>query len=64
MARESKDTMWNVRLGASFIARLNKTAEVLDVPAAQIAREGIAEKIEKLAKKNRRLAEALDELAA
>jgi predicted transcriptional regulator len=64
MALQPKPIIWNLRASPGFIARLNKTAEVLDVPASQIVREAVAERIEKVAKNNPRLAAALRKLAA
>lgn len=58
-----KPKMWNFKTDERFIARLNKTAEILDIPASQIAREAISEKIEKLAKRNTRLAKELEKVA-
>jgi predicted transcriptional regulator len=56
--------MWNLKATEEFISRLQKTAEVLDRPASQLAREAINEKIDSLVEQNPKVAEALKDLAA
>jgi hypothetical protein len=62
MAR--KTVPLNLRADELFKRRLDKAAEVLDVPAAQLVREGVNEKLQKEAKRNSRLAQALSALEA
>jgi hypothetical protein len=52
----------NMKADRLWKARLDKTAEVLDVPYSQLVRESVTEKIEKLAKRNKKLAQALSEV--
>lgn len=62
MAR--KTVPLNLRTDELFKRKLSVAAEVLDVPQSQIVREGVSEKLEKLAKRNEKLAQALEEAAA
>lgn len=59
-----KESAFFFKASPEFLERLKAAAYVLDLTASQIAREAIDEKIEKLSKKNPRLAKALDELVA
>jgi predicted transcriptional regulator len=56
--------IWNFKATEEFISRLQKTADVLDRPASQLAREAINEKIDQLAQSNPKVAQALEEIAA
>ena len=58
-----KPKIWNFKADERFINRLNKAAEVLDIPASQIAREAINEKLEALAGQKPELREALEKVA-
>jgi hypothetical protein len=59
-----KEVMWNFKASSEFLERLRTASDVLDVPASQIAREAISARIDKLSKRNPRLAAALAELGA
>jgi hypothetical protein len=59
-----REGAWGFKATPEFLARLRTASDVLDIPASQIAREAINEKLERLSKENRRLAEALKELPA
>jgi|HubBroStandDraft_6_1064221.scaffolds.fasta_scaffold144212_5 predicted transcriptional regulator len=50
----------NIRASEDFKSRLDKAAEVLDVPASQIVRESVLERLERLASSNERLKRALE----
>lgn len=64
IVRPNKGTWLNIRATEEFKRRLDKAAAVLDVPASQIVREGVNERLERLAAENPRLKEALESEAA
>jgi predicted transcriptional regulator len=55
----SKTTYVSIRTSEEFRKRLGAAAEILDVPASQIVREGVTERLERLAASNERLKRAL-----
>jgi predicted transcriptional regulator len=59
-----KDKRFNVRVDEPWIDRLQRAAGVLDRPASQIVRDAVNEKLERLGRRNPRLAAALDESRA
>lgn len=59
-----KDTRFNARVNEQWVTRLQCAAKVLDIAASQIVRDAVSEKLERLARRNPRLAEALDESQA
>ncbi len=61
---QPKESAMTFKASPEFLDRLRAASDVLDIPASQIARDAINEKLEKLSKKNPRLAEALDRLTA
>lgn len=60
----NKTVPLNVRTSEEFKRRLDRAAEILDVPASQIVREGVNERLERLAMANPLLREALEQVAA
>ena len=47
--KQKKETLWNFRTSDDLIERLNRASVVMDRPAAQIVREAIREKLDRLA---------------
>lgn len=58
-----KSVPLNLRTDELFKKRLDTASSVLDVPAAQIVRESVNEKLEALARKKPALREALEKVA-
>jgi len=47
--KQKKDVLWNFRANDDLIERLNRASTTTDRPAAQIVREAIREKLDRLA---------------
>lgn len=48
---KAKDRIWNFKTDDELIDRLKRASDVMDRPAAQIAREAINEKLDELAER-------------
>lgn len=61
---KEKAENWTMKAKPSWKRKVAQIAEVVDLDASKLVRQAVNEKIERLAKRNKKVAEILDEQAA